>query len=167
MNETIRVRVGVAAYIIRRTARGTYQLLLFTHPDCEEAPVQVPAGGMDAGETLEQALHREIWEESGLTELAFIRKLGISETCWIQPRKLISQRHYFLLEAAFDTPDEWQHQVQGDGIDAGMIFSYFWQDCDRALPLFPDSGGAFLRPEFVPELFAVCPLCPKVPESTP
>lgn len=81
MNETIRVRVGVAAYIIRQTAQGFYQLLLFTHPDCPEYPVQVPAGGVDAGETTEQALVREIWEESGLTELRLIRKLGVSENC--------------------------------------------------------------------------------------
>ncbi|MDX2244168.1 MAG: NUDIX domain-containing protein [Leptolyngbyaceae cyanobacterium bins.302] len=158
MNETIRIRVGVAAYIVRKSAQGGYQLLFFTHPDCEEAPVQVPGGGVDAGETLEQALYREVWEESGLTELVFIRKLGMTATCWIQPRKLISQRHYFLLEAISDTPDQWQHTVKGDGIDAGTVFSYFWQNGDRDLPLLPDSGGAFLYPEHVPELFESRPV---------
>lgn len=51
--------------------------------------------------------------------------------------------------------------MQGEGIDAGMVFSYFWQDCDRGLALFPDAGGAFLYPEFIPELFG-----PKLLEST-
>jgi ADP-ribose pyrophosphatase YjhB (NUDIX family) len=161
MSESIKVRVGVGAYIIRKTVSGAYQLLLFTHPDCPEYPVQVPAGGVDAGETTEQALLREIWEESGLTELRLIRKLGVSENCWIHPRKQISQRHYFLLEAPANTPNEWQQTVQGEGIDAGMVFSYFWHDCDRALALFPDAGGAFLYPEFIPELFS-----PKLLEST-
>lgn len=153
MTESIRVRVGVAAYIIRKTPAGTHQLLLFAHPDCPEAPIQVPAGGVDAGETLEAALHREIWEESSLTDLHLIRKLGVAETCWIQPRKLISQRHYFLLEAPTHTPDYWSHTVYGSGIDAGMVFSFFWQSIHQNLTLFPDSGGAFLRRESVPELF--------------
>lgn len=153
MTESVRVRVGVAAYIIRKTKTSTYQLLLFTHPDCLEAPIQVPAGGVDAGETLEEALHREVLEESGLANLRLIRKLGVSETCWIQPRKLISQRHYFLLEALTSTPNSWEHVVQGDGIDAGMVFSYFWQAIEQDLMMFPDSGGAFLQREYVPELF--------------
>lgn len=153
MNSAIKIRVGVGAYIIRKTVQETYQLLLFAHPDCPEAPIQIPGGGVDAGETIEQALFREIWEETGLTDLSLRRKLGITETCWIQPRKLISQRHYFLLEATGKTSNEWQHTVQGDGIDAGTVFSYFWHDCERELPLLPDSGGTFLHPEAIPELY--------------
>ncbi len=50
------VRVSVGAYILRKSFQG-YQLLLFRHPDCPETPLQIPGGGVDAGETHEQALH--------------------------------------------------------------------------------------------------------------
>jgi len=154
MNLPITVRVG--AYIIRKSSLNEYQLLLFHHPDCPEAPLQIPGGGVDPGESLEQALHREIWEESGLKHLTVIRKLGVAEICWCQPRKLISQRHCYLLEASYDTPDSWEHAVQGDGIDAGMIFSYFWH---RLSPDFaiPYDLGYFLYPQHIPELYSSLP----------
>lgn len=156
MNLSIPVRVGVGAYIIRKRVAGGCQLLLFRHPDCPEAPLQIPGGGVDAGESLEQALHREIWEESGLENLTMIRELGVAEICWREPRKLISQRHCYLLEATFDTPDTWEHTVQGDGIDTGMIFSYFWHQLtlDFAIPY---DLGYFLYPQHIPELYFSLP----------
>jgi len=125
---------------------------LFRHPDCPETPLQIPGGGVDAGETHEQALHREIWEESGLTNLRLIRKLGVAGSCWLQPRKLISQRHCFLLEAADDTLDNWQHVAQGDGIDLGMVFSYFWLRPTLDFAISHDLGW-FLYPNHIPELY--------------
>ena len=157
MNSLIKVRIAVGAYIIRQTPQAGYQLLLFTHADEPDVPFQVPGGGVDAGEAIEQALYREIWEESGLTNLRLIRKLGVTETCWIQPRKLISQRHYFLLETSSETPDEWQHTVQGGGCDTGMVFSYFWHDMSQGMVPLPEFGSYFLHPERIPELYQRTP----------
>jgi len=66
--------------------------MLFEHPDCEEAPIQIPGGGVDSGESIEAALHREIHEESGLTNLTIVRKLGIAEICWLDT-KITNCRH--------------------------------------------------------------------------
>lgn len=150
MKVNITIRVG--AYIIRQNRQGLYELLLFQHPDCPEAPLQIPGGGVDPEESLETALHREILEESGLSHLPLLRKLGVAEICWREPRKLISYRHCFLLEAPQDTPNTWNHFVSGDGIDAGMCFSYFWHRPSLDFRLFYDLG-CFLSPEHIPELY--------------
>lgn len=144
------VPITVRAYIVRKHQTG-YQLLVFNHPDCPEAPIQIPGGGVDPGESLETALY-QILEESGLSQLRLIRKLGVAEMCWRSPRKQINQRHFYLLEASPDTPDRWQHQVQGDGMDAGMQFSYYWHRPSREFSLFGDLGY-FLYPNHIPELY--------------
>lgn len=148
----VRITVRVAAYIIRQNHQGLYELLLFRHPDCSEAPIQIPGGGVEPQESLEAALHREILEECGLSELMVLRKLGVAQICWRQPRKLVSHRHCFLLQATQATPDVWEHCVQGDGMDAGMKFSYFWHRPATDFRL-PADLGYFLYSEYIPELY--------------
>ncbi|MBD1852987.1 NUDIX domain-containing protein [Cyanobacteria bacterium FACHB-502] len=148
----VKTTVRVGAYIIRQNPQGLHQLLLFRHPDCPEAPVQIPGGGVESQESLECALHREIFEECGLSGLTIIRKLGVAEICWRQPHKLASYRHCFLLQAPRNTPDAWDQVVQGDGIDAGMKFSYFWHRPTNDFRL-PADLGYFLYPEHIPELY--------------
>ncbi len=150
----VKTTVRVAAYIIRQNHQGLHQLLMFKHPDCAEAPIQIPGGGVESQESIECALHREILEECGLTNLPVIRKLGVAEICWRQPRKLISYRHCFLLQASQNTLDAWDHIVQGDGIDSGMRFSYFWHRPTIDFQL-PADLGYFLYPEHIPELYSL------------
>jgi 8-oxo-dGTP pyrophosphatase MutT (NUDIX family) len=92
----------VLAYIIRHRPGGK-ELLVFDHRDFPDAGVQVPAGTVEAGESLEQALFREVQEESGLTGLMLLRKLGESE----EP-EWNRHRHYYLLAATEELPDRWQ-----------------------------------------------------------
>lgn len=148
----VKTTVRVGAYIIRQNCQGLHQLFLFKRLDCPEAPIQIPGGGVDPQESLECALHREVFEECGLRDLTIIRKLGVAEICWQHPRKLVSYRHCFLLQAPQDTLYAWDHVVQGDGIDLGMRFSYFWHrpTIDFSLPA---DLGYFLYPEHVPELY--------------
>lgn len=148
----VETTVRVGAYIIRQNRQGLHQLLMFKHPDCPEAPIQIPGGGVEPQESLECALHREVFEECGLSNLTIIRKLGIAEICWRQPRKLVSYRHCFLLQAPRNTLDAWDHVVQGDGIDSGMMFSYFWHRPTTDFRL-PADLGYFLYPEHIPELY--------------
>lgn len=148
----IPVRVRVAAYILRQQHSGQFQLLLFRHPNCSEAPLQIPAGGAKTNELLEAALYREIWEEAGLKQVQTIRKLGVAEWYWRSPKPLISQTHCYLLQAASETADRWPHTVQGADLDAGLSLCYFWM---RPSPEFRLHGslGNFLTPEAIPELY--------------
>jgi ADP-ribose pyrophosphatase YjhB (NUDIX family) len=51
-------RIRVAAYVIRRQTGP--QLLVFEHQGIPEAGTQIPAGGVRPGETLSQAVQREM-----------------------------------------------------------------------------------------------------------
>lgn len=149
MNYRISERVG--GFIIRKNATHHYELLLFEHKACDEAPIQIPGGGVERGESIEAAIHREIHEESGLTNLTLIRKLGVTERCWLDT-KTISRRHYFLLEASHNTPDHWNHIVWGSGADAGLCFSYFWHRPAIDFTLV-GSAQTFLNRHHIPELY--------------
>jgi 8-oxo-dGTP pyrophosphatase MutT (NUDIX family) len=149
MNYLVSERVG--AFIIRKNAKSLYELLLFQDLNDENATLQIPGGGIESGESLEAALHREIYEESGLTNLTIVRKLGISERCWLDT-KTTNRRHCFLLEASCATGDRWEHIVCGTGYDAGFRFSYFWHRPAIDFTL-PDEWQIFMNPRNIPELY--------------
>lgn len=151
---TYPVSERVGAFIIRKNAQNLYELLLFRHPPHgEEARLHIPGGGIDPGETIETALYREIYEESGLTQLKVLRKLGTVERCWLDTQ-VITRRHYFLLTVETTTPDTWVHQVHGRGADAGMHFSYFWHRPSSGFTL-SCGGRRYLNPRDMPELYNI------------
>ncbi len=137
----------VIAYIMRPRPDAPHQLLVFAHLDQPEVPLQVPAGTVEVDETAEAALEREITEESGLTSLRLIRKLGVHHLPQTRP----VEQHYYLLAAPPDLPDRWLHQVQGEGLDAGLVFAYNWVEASSVALLA--SQIFYLNATAVPELF--------------
>jgi 8-oxo-dGTP pyrophosphatase MutT (NUDIX family) len=65
----------VTAFIIRPGAEGV-ELLLFRHP---HAGVQIPAGTVEPDETPEQSVLREANEETGLSKLRIVSRIGSRE----------------------------------------------------------------------------------------
>ena len=113
---------------------------MFAHRDSKEAALQVPAGRLDPGETLEQGLARELHEEAGI-HADVLRELGSVTRDHGDPYGVL-ESHYFHLQT--DDPREaWEHVVTGDGDDAGFVFLY------RFVPLDPPPQLAGRQGEFL------------------
>ena len=74
----IPVRPKVLAYVVRPGETGP-ELLVFDHVGIPEAGTQVPAGTVDPGERPEQALVREVLEETGVAQVVLRRFLSPRE----------------------------------------------------------------------------------------
>ena len=72
MNESIE---KVTAFITQKR-NGMNSLLVFKHPT---AGVQIPAGTVEAGEDIETAVQREVYEETGLQHVKIEKYLGCIE----------------------------------------------------------------------------------------
>lgn len=89
----------------------------------------LPKGGVESGESLEEAAHREIEEEAGLSSLALIQKLGIRErlsydrACWITT-------HYFLFltEQVEGTPTDVEHHYELAWYPVKALPTIFWPE---------------------------------------
>jgi 8-oxo-dGTP diphosphatase len=126
----LEIRLKVSAYITRKR-QGQMELLVFTQRGIPEAGLQVPGGGIEPGEPYLDALHREIAEESGLTELGRITPL--CDYVFYSPvMEQDTHCYVYHVEAADGLPDTWEHLVTGGGIDDGVTFEYRWMPLDEA-----------------------------------
>ncbi len=130
-------RLRVLAYVTRGR-----ELLVFDHLDLPSAGTQVPAGRLDAGESLEAGLARELDEEVGI-RARVVRELG--HVTRRQGDGKVYESHYFQLESD-DPRDAWEHVVRGNGDDAGLVFQ-----C-RFVPLEPAPQLAGRQGEFLHRL---------------
>jgi 8-oxo-dGTP diphosphatase len=127
------VRRRVLAYVTRERD-GRMELLVFDHRDEPSAGTQVPAGRLDPGETLEQCLLRELHEEAGIDNARIMRELDLVGD-WLA-RSRYENHGYELRIEGEEPPDAWEHVVQGDGDDAGLVFLYRWEPVRPDLRLF-------------------------------
>lgn len=135
-----RPRIRVAAYVIRH--RAVPELLVFDHVGMPEAGTQIPAGGVHPGEGLEQAVEREIAEETGLLSASAPRQIAVEEKPHPQTRQP-RRTTYFSLLAPPTAPDAWDHRVHGDGDDAGLTFACRFVPLPLSRPL-ADGQDAWL-----------------------
>jgi 8-oxo-dGTP pyrophosphatase MutT (NUDIX family) len=127
------VRQRVLAYVTRER-HGRTELLVFEHRDHPDAGTQVPAGGVGPGETPQEAVLRELDEEAGLARARVVRELPVLGD-WIADSVYESARA-FELQLDEHAPDTWEHEVHGDGEDAGLVFVYRWIDTEVGVTLW-------------------------------
>ncbi len=132
------LRERVCVYVLRGD-----ELLVFDHRDHPEAGTQVPAGGIDPGESPEVAARREVFEETGLEVTGPMRFLGTSRHR--DGRGGLARTSFFETQAPAGARDEWEHRVAGGGEDRDLVFLCRFER-DPALPPTqarrPPRGGA-------------------------
>lgn len=103
------------------------RLLVFREPDFPEAGVQVPGGTVELGETYSQAALREAQEETGLSKLRLVRKLGLSQRDTEGTESNPIFDHFFHLTTNEILPESWQHVEErpSNGGDP-ILFEFYW-----------------------------------------
>lgn len=116
------------------------KLLVFDHLPDGGAGVQVPAGGVEAGESPAAAASRELREESGL------HLSGPQYLCSYRweaqlPHRFTQQVcHAYAFAAPEGLPDTWQHHADGH------LFSFRWADlADPGLDWEMDAALPYLQ----------------------
>jgi ADP-ribose pyrophosphatase YjhB (NUDIX family) len=137
------MKLKVLAYIIRERD-GESEILVFRHRDFPDAGVQVPAGTVEAGESLEAALHREIEEESGLNKLVIECEVTVRDF-YSPVHREWHKRHFFRLLAPENLPETYQHTVSDSEGDRSLVFCYAWWPLEKAARELAGNQGAGLE----------------------
>lgn len=135
----------VAAYITCND-----QLLVFRHVDYPEAGIQVPAGTVGEGESFDQAVLREAYEETGLPDLRIESYLG---RCVYDMRPITGQdvdihRHYYHLSIPGPIESKrWQHweMIPSEGETEPILFELYWVDYPEEIPELSGELGDMLE----------------------
>lgn len=118
------------------------RVLLQHHPGFQLN--RLPGGGMDEGETLEEALRREIVEETGYTDFTIRGFVGSSWTTFTLPgTDKRFERRAFVYEVGLDSMQQIPTDPQGDEVS----ITHSWMeaaDVAKALDMNPDMGEAVL-----------------------
>lgn len=127
-----RVNTSAGCYLVRQTDSNEIELLVIkkSWPDGKTRFI-LPKGHKEGEESLEEAAHREVMEESGYTDISLLRYLGSStyEIDWDEIQ--MKTDHYYLALLSSDT----QEGKQPETYEEGVVVENLWMNLDEALEL--------------------------------
>ena len=124
------------------------KLLVFSHTCYPEAGIQVPAGTVEEGEPLDEAVLREAREETGLEGLRIQSYLGVREyDLSAFDLSGVQRRHFFHLALCGEAPTRWRHyeQYPSDGSTEPIEFEFFWARFPGEVPELAGGQGELLH----------------------
>ena len=121
------LRKRVVGYVTRGR-----ELLVFDHA----GTTQLPAGRIDAHESLEEGLVREVEEETGLAGVQVVGELADAAEFARLYGPGAHESHALHAVTDAETPNAWGHHVTGTGMDAGIVYPCRWVPLDDAPPLW-------------------------------
>ena len=104
--------------LVLRPGKNGLDILAFRHP---LAGLQLVKGGIETGESAQDAGARELWEESG------IRATATHMLCHI-PADLTGPAWHLVRCETEPLPDTWNHHCLDDG---GHDFAFFWHNLNQ------------------------------------
>jgi ADP-ribose pyrophosphatase YjhB (NUDIX family) len=125
------LRKRVVAFVTQER-QGRTELLVFDY----EGMTELPGGRIDAHESLEEGIVREVEEETGLADLRIIEELADAGEFVRLYGRGAHETHVFHLVTHGKTPEEWDHHVTGTGMDAGLIYACRWVPLEQCPPLW-------------------------------
>lgn len=111
--------ISAGGIVVRNSPNKQILLTIFTHIN----GLGFPKGHIEKDETFEQAAIREVTEETGLTKLRIIKKLGVYSKIATERNGTLVEKdiHMYLMES--DKPDFHQEAEE----------QYNWFDIDEAV----------------------------------
>jgi 8-oxo-dGTP pyrophosphatase MutT (NUDIX family) len=111
------------------------RLLVFRHADFPQAGIQVPAGTVQPDEHPDEAVLREVYEETGLSDFAEVYFLGeqIRDMRDFN-RDEVHHRYFYHLPYTGDSLTTWRHDETSGGATAPIVFEFFWVTLPNDVP---------------------------------
>ncbi|OUM01264.1 NUDIX hydrolase [Variovorax sp. JS1663] len=115
------------------------RLLVFFHPG--DGGMQLPKGTIEPGEAPEDAVRRELLEESGIAYEGVLQPLGTLEReCEAGIEGNVERHaqlwHLFLMRAQGPLPEQFEHVAMGSPEEDGLVFRFVWLAADAPLDGF-------------------------------
>jgi 8-oxo-dGTP pyrophosphatase MutT (NUDIX family) len=105
------------------------RLLVFDHP--ADGGMQLPKGTVEPGEHPEDAVRRELLEESGIAYAGHLQDLGtLDRHCEAgvegNKRRHPQLWHLYLMRSNAPLPETFEHVAMGSPEEDGLVFSFRW-----------------------------------------